>query len=115
MGLQPWIVPQAQAIARRFGLRVTAGWGEHPPHARRSDHRWGGAVDLVGPVEAMNRCTLWADRYAADPYRPGAVFRWVGGPARDASGPEPGHADHVHLSWYRTGPGTTIFDTPDFR
>lgn len=115
MGLQPWIVPQVRAIAQRFGLVVTAGWGIHPPHARRSDHRWGGACDLAGPMAAMVDCTLWADRYTADPYRSGRIFRWVGGPAPDASGIEAGHGDHVHLSWYRYGPATSIFDTPEFR
>jgi hypothetical protein len=115
MGLQPWIVPQAKAIAAQFGLRVTEGWGDHPPHARRSDHRWGGAIDLVGAMPAMVACNVWANRFQAEPWRPGKVFRWVGGPARDASGVEPGHADHVHLSWYRYGPATSVFDTPLFR
>ena len=62
----------------------------------------------------MIACTFWADEYCADPYRPGAVFRWVGGPAPDASGIEEGHLDHVHLSWYREGPGTSIFTTKEF-
>ena len=62
----------------------------------------------------MVDCTLWADRYTGAAYRPGMVFRWVGGPARDASGVKPGHLDYVHLSWYREGPGTSIFATPDF-
>lgn len=114
MGLQPWLVPQVKAICARFGLTVSAGWGGHPPHAPRSDHGWGGACDLAGLPEAMVACTLWADRYRADPYREGMVFRWVGGPAPDSSGVEPGHADHVHLSWYRMGPATTIFSTPEF-
>ena len=61
----------------------------------------------------MVACNLWADRYRADPYRPGAVFRWVGGPAPDEDGPEEGHLDHVHLSWYRFGPATSVFDTPE--
>lgn len=114
MGLRPWIVPQARAIAARFALTVTAGWGTHPPHAHRSDHRWGGAVDLVGSREAMIACTLWADALCADPFASAKVFRWVGGPADDAGGVEPGHGDHVHLSWYRTGPPTTVFGTPGF-
>ena len=62
----------------------------------------------------MIACNLWADRYCADPHRSGAVFRWVGGPAKDANGPEEGHLDHVHLSWFREGPGTSIFTTPEF-
>ena len=114
LGLQPWIVPQVRAICDRFGLRATEGWAVGPPHAPRSDHAWGGACDLAGPIRAMVACTVWANRYCSDPYRPGMVFRWVGGPARDASGVEPGHADHVHLSWYRMGPPTTIFGTPEF-
>jgi len=113
-GLQPWIVPQARTIAERFGLEAIAGWGTHPPHAPRSDHRWGGAVDLAGPRGRMVECTLWADGLCADPHRPGSVFRWVGGPAHDASGVEPGHANHVHLSWYRYGPATSVFGTPGF-
>lgn len=113
-GLQPWIVPQAKAICERFGLRASAGHGGSPPHARRSDHCWGGAVDLAGPLEALVACNLWADRYRADPHREGAVFRWVGGPAADADGPEAGHLDHVHLSWFRSGPATSVFDTPEF-
>jgi hypothetical protein len=113
-GLQPWIVPQVQAICEDFGLQVTAGFGGHPPHAEHSDHGWGGGVDLAGPMPAMEACNLWADRYCADPHKPGMVFRWVGGPAKDSTGVEPGHTDHVHLSWYRTGPPTTIFDTLEF-
>jgi hypothetical protein len=114
-GLQPWIAPQAKAICAHFGLQVTAGFGGHPPHDEHSDHGWGGAVDLAGPPQAMIDCNLWADRYRADPHRPRMIFRWVGGPAHDADGPEPGHLNHVHLSWYRLGPATSIFDTPEFR
>jgi hypothetical protein len=114
MGLQPWIVPQAKAICEHFGLEVTAGFGGHPPHAEHSDHGWGGAVDLGGPMKKMVACNLWADRHCADPFRRGMIFRWVGGPAKDSSGVEPGHKDHVHLSWNRSGPATTIFDTPEF-
>lgn len=114
LGLQPWIAPQARAICDRFGLRLSAGWGRHPPHARRSDHRWGGACDLVGARAALVACTLWADGLRADPWCRGAVFRWVGGPAPDADGPEPGHLDHVHLSWFREGPATTVFGTAGF-
>jgi hypothetical protein len=115
MGLQPWIVPQAKAVCAHFGLEVTAGFGGHPPHAVGSDHGWGGAVDLAGPMPKMVACNLWADSHCADPFRPGRIFRWVGGPAKDSTGVEPGHKDHVHLSWYRTGPPTTIFATPEFR
>ncbi len=114
LGLQPWIAPQVRAICDRFELRLRAGWGGHPPHARRSDHRWGGACDLVGARAAMVACTLWADGLRADPWHPGAVFRWVGGPAGDADGPEPGHHRHLHLSWFREGPATTVFGTPGF-
>ena len=113
-GLQPWIAPQVRALAAHFALDVVAGWGGSPPHATRSDHRWGGAVDLGGPAYRLESCNFWADRYAADPYRAGAVFRWVGGPARDSSGAEPGHATHVHLSWFRNGPATSVFDTLEF-
>lgn len=109
MGLRPWIVPQAIGVCATFGLEVSAGWGTHPPHAPRSDHRWGGAVDLVGPGSRLVRCNQWAEGVRADPWRAGAVFRWVGGPARDASGREPGHGDHVHLSWFRFGPPTSVF------
>ena len=109
MGLRPWVVPQAIGVCTRFGLAVSAGWGTHPPHAPRSDHRWGGAVDLVGPRSRLIRCNEWAEGVRADPWQAGAVFRWVGGPAHDASGPEPGHGDHVHLSWYRFGPPTSVF------
>ena len=112
-GLQPWIVPQVQAICAHFGLQVTAGFGGHPPHAVGSDHGWGGGVDLAGPMDAMVACNLWADRYCSDPHRPGMVFRWVGGPAKDSNGIEIGHTDHVHLSWYREGPATTVFDTAE--
>lgn len=104
MGLQPWIVPQAIGLATRFGLTVTAGWGTHPPHVARSDHRWGGAVDLVGSRARMVECNLWADGVV------GRIFRWVGGPARDVGGVEPGHTDHVHVSWFRYGPATSVFD-----
>jgi hypothetical protein len=113
-GLQPWIVPQVKAICERFGLTVSAGWSNDTVHATRSDHKWGGAVDLVGPKKAMADCTFWADEYTSGVYRPGLVFRWVGGPAKDASGVEPGHLDHVHLSWFREGPGTSIFTTQEF-
>jgi hypothetical protein len=113
-GLQPWIVPQVEAICDHFGLQVTAGFGGHPPHAVHSDHGWGGGVDLAGPMDAMVKCNLWADRHVADPHRPGSIFRWVGGPAKDSTGVEPGHQNHVHLSWYRTGPATSVFDTPEF-
>jgi hypothetical protein len=115
LGLQPWIVPQVRAVADRFGLTPTTGWATGPPHARRSDHAWGGACDLTGPRRRLVACNRWADRYRADPYRPGMVFRWVGGPASDANGPEPGHPTHVHLSWYRLGPATSVFDTSEFR
>lgn len=114
-GLQPWIVPQVQAICERFGLRVTAGWSDDTAHKPRSDHKWGGAVDLAGSAESMVACTFWADEYTNAVYKPGMVFRWVGGPAPDASGIEAGHLDHVHLSWYREGPGTSIFTTKEFR
>jgi hypothetical protein len=114
MGLQPWVVPQVKAICEHFGLQVTSGFGGHPPHAVGSDHGWGGGVDLAGPMEKMVACNLWADRYCADPHRKGMVFRWVGGPAKDSNGVEAGHTDHVHLSWYRGGPATSIFDTPEF-
>jgi hypothetical protein len=115
LGLQPWIVPQVRALSDRFGLTPTTGWASGHPHAARSDHRWGGACDFAGPGRRLVACNLWADRYRADPYRPGMVFRWVGGPASDAGGREPGHAGHVHLSWYRLGPATSIFETPEFR
>jgi hypothetical protein len=114
MGLRPWIVPQAKAICEHFSLEVTAGFGGHPPHAVHSDHGWGGAVDLAGSKQKMVACNLWADRHCADPFTRGMIFRWVGGPAKDSTGVEPGHKDHVHL-WYRAGPPTTIFDTPEFR
>jgi hypothetical protein len=113
-GLQPWIVPQVKAICERFGVTVSAGWSDDTVHATRSDHKWGGAVDLVGRKKAMVDCTLWADEYTSGVYRPGLVFRWVGGPAKDVSGIEPGHLDHVHLSWFREGPGTSIFTTREF-
>jgi Putative peptidoglycan binding domain len=115
MGLQPWIVPQAKAICTHFGLQLTAGFGGHPPHAEHSDHGWGGAIDLGGSMKQMIACNLWADRYCADPFKSGAIFRWVGGPAKDSTGVEPHHENHVHLSWYRGGPATTIFETPEFR
>ena len=114
MGLQPWIVPQVKAICAHFGLQVTAGFGGHPPHAEHSDHGWGGGVDLAGPMDKMVACNFWADGLCSDPHKPGMVFRWVGGPAKDATGVEEGHLDHVHLSWYREGPPTTIFGTPEF-
>jgi hypothetical protein len=114
-GLQRWIVPQVKAICERFNLRVTAGWSDDTVHATRSDHKWGGAVDLVGSADDMIACTFWADEYTSLIYKPGMVFRWVGGPAVDASGVEPGHLDHVHLSWFREGPGTSIFITREFR
>lgn len=114
LGLQPWIAPQVRALCDRFGLRVSAGWGGHPPHAVRSDHRWGGGCDLTGERRAVVACNLWADGLRADPWREGAVFRWVGGPAADAGGPEPDHLDHVHLSWFRAGPATTVFGAPGF-
>jgi hypothetical protein len=113
-GLQPWIVPQVEAICEHFNLSVSAGYGGHPPHAEYSDHRWGGAVDLVGSLEDMDRCTLWADGLKSGWFRRGKVFRWVGGPAHDADGVEHGHGNHCHLSWYRLGPATTIFGTPGF-
>jgi hypothetical protein len=113
-GLQPWIEPQVEAICAHFHLSVTAGWGGTPPHAAYSDHKWGGAVDLAGAMEDMIACTLWADGLKSGFYRHGKVFRWVGGPAHDADGVEHGHGNHVHLSWFRLGPATTIFGTPRF-
>lgn len=113
-GLQPWIVPQVEAICHRFGLTVTAGHGGHPPHARYSDHAWGGAVDLAGSLDSMVKCTFWADGLASGFYRNGKVFRWVGGPAHDGNGIEHGHYSHVHLSWFRRGPATTVFGTAGF-
>lgn len=107
-GIQPSLVPQVEAICAEFDLTVTAGWGGHPPHAFRSDHRVCLAVDLAGSLENMQRCNLWADGLR------GHTFRWVGGPAHDADGVEPGHYNHVHLSWYRTKP-TTIFGTSLFK
>lgn len=107
-GLQPALVPQVEAICAAFGLTVTAGYGGHPPHALNSDHRVGLAVDLAGSNTAMVNATLWADGLR------GHVFRWVGGPAHDADGVEPGHSDHVHLSWYRTRT-STIFGTSKFK
>lgn len=114
-GLQPWIAPQVEAICKEFNLHVTDGYGGHPPHALFSDHRWGGGVDLAGAYDDMVRCTLWADGLKSGFYRRGKVFRWVGGPAHDADGVEHGHGNHVHLSWFRLGPATTIFGTPRFR
>lgn len=104
MGLQPWIVPQVIGLCVRFELICAAGWGTHPPHVARSDHRWGGAADLVGPFARMVECNLWADRVV------GRILRWVGGPALDSGGVEPGHGDHVHLSWFRDRPATNVFD-----
>jgi len=106
-GLQPWIVPQAQAICHHFGLTLTAGYGGHPPHAYYSDHRWGGAIDIAGPLENMIRACFWGDSLCSGFYRSGAVFRWVGGPAHDRNGIEAGHYNHTHLSWFRMGPATT--------
>lgn len=114
-GLQAWIAPQVEAICKEFDLVVTDGWGGTPPHASFSDHKWGGGVDLAGSHENMVRCTLWADGLKAPFWRRGKVFRWVGGPAHDADGVEHGHDNHVHLSWFRFGPATTIFGTPRFR
>lgn len=113
-GLQSWIVPQVDEIVHKFGFTRVLGWGTHPPHGSYSDHRWGGGVDLVGPYQAMVDCTFWADGLCSGFYRRGAVFRWVGGPAHDGNGVEPGHYNHVHLSWYRRGPATTVFGTPGF-
>ena len=107
-GLQPWIVPQVEAICKEFGLSVSDGYGGTPPHASRSDHKWGGAVDLAGPLENMRRCNEWADGLR------GHTFRWVGGPAHDADGVEHGHGDHVHLSW-KFWVATTIFGTSRFK
>lgn len=107
-GIQPALVPQVAAICEEFGLVVTDGYGGHPPHAFRSDHRVGLAVDLAGSLAAMQACNLWADALR------GTVFRWVGGPAHDADGVEHGHSNHVHLSWYRSRP-TSIFGTARFR
>ena len=114
-GLQLWVIPQVKAICQRFNLKVAVGWSNDTAHKPRSDHKWGGAVDLVGSAKDMIDCTFWADEYTALVYKPGMVFRWVGGPASDASGIEAGHLDHVHLSWYREGPGTSIFTTKEFR
>lgn len=114
-GLQPWIVPQVEVLCKHFGLSVTSGHGGHPPHAPYSDHAWSGAVDLAGPYQHMVDITFWADQYMSGFYRPGKVFRWVGGPAHDANGVEPGHYNHFHGSWYRLGPATSIFNTPRFR
>lgn len=114
-GLQPWIVPQVKAICQRFNLKVTAGWSDDTNHKPRSDHKWGGGVDLAGSADDMIACTFWADEYTSAAQKPGMVFRWVGGPAQDESGVEAGHLDHVHLSWYREGPGTSIFTTKEFR
>jgi hypothetical protein len=113
-GLQPWIAPQVDTICEHFGLQVSAGFGGHPPHDEHSDHGWGGAVDLAGAMSGMVACNLWADRYCSDPFRKGMVFRWVGGPAKDSNGVESGHTDHVHVSWYRSGPATTVFDLLEF-
>ena len=70
-GLQPWLVPQVKAICERFKLTVTAGWSDDTAHATRSDHRWGGAVDLVGSAKDMIACTFWADEYTSAVYKPG--------------------------------------------
>jgi len=106
-GLQHWIAPQVRAICKHFDLRLTDGYGGHPPHAYYSDHRWGGACDLAGTYQNMVKATLWGDSLCSGYYREGKVFRWVGGPAHDANGVEPGHYNHVHLSWYRLGPATS--------
>ena len=65
-------------------------------------------------VELKHLLKLWGklDRHCADPFRRGIIFRWSEGPAKDSSGIEPWHKDHVHLAWYRSGPATPIFDTP---
>jgi hypothetical protein len=102
-GLQPWIVPQVEALSLHFALQVTAGWGESPPHVRHSDHGWGGAVDLAGARYAMDSCARWAARYTAEPPRHGSVFRYSAD-----------EGTHVHLSWYRLGPATSVFDTAEF-
>ena len=114
-GLQPWIVPQVKAICAKFNLTVAVGWSDDTVHKPRSDHKWGGAVDLAGAGGRHDRVHALGRRVqVADPYRPGVVFRWVGGPAPDADGVEAGHLDHVHLSWFREGPGTSIFTTKEF-
>ena len=103
LGLQPWIVPQARALALHFALTITEGWGSSPPHVRRSDHRWGGALDLAGLRYRMISCATWAERYAAEPYRRGAVFRYAAF-----------ERNHVHVSWFRAGPATSVFATAEF-
>ena len=113
-GLQPWIVPQVQAICAKFNLTVAVGWSNDTVHKLRSDHKWGGAVDLAGAASDRIACTFWADDYKSLVYGPGMVLRWVGGPAKHADGVEAGHLDHVHLSWYREGPGTSILTTKEF-
>jgi hypothetical protein len=104
-GLQPWIVPQVKAICARFELTVEEGWSA-TGHSTRSDHKWGGAVDLAGKAKNLKACVKWAEQYAAETYKPGMVFRAVDGPADGL--------DYVHLSWYREGPGTSVFTTKEF-
>jgi hypothetical protein len=108
-GLQPWIVPQVKAALKEFVLTLTAGYGGHPPHAPGSDHMWGGAADMAGPYDHMVAATFYGDYLVSR-----GILRWVGGPAHDSSGVEPGHGNHVHWSWFNTR-ATTIFGTPRFK
>ena len=61
----------------------------------------------------MIACTLLADEYKSPVYRPGMVFRWVGGPAPDADGVEAATSTTCTFV-VPEGPGTSIFATKEF-
>lgn len=86
-----------QQIADAFGMRVSshrrsASRNAAVGGARRSDHLWGGAIDLSGTPEQMRAVAEWASAYTG----PGGPFRIVLHPGNDRS-----HDDHVHISWHR--------------
>lgn len=85
----------ASQIARHFGLSVTSH--KRSPErnaavngAKDSDHLWGGGVDFAGPKENMDRLASWARGQTGG-----------SGPLRIVLWQQPGHHDHVHLSWKR--------------
>lgn len=79
-------------IERAFNVRIssherTASRNSAVGGAKNSDHLWGGALDLVGAQDDLDRLAEWA--------KGNPMFRWVGWQVA-------GHFDHAHLSFNKT-------------
>ena len=101
-GALPGLAALARAVRDKFGLGVTSGLrpGSVTTSGNRSDHAWGGAVDLSNGflTPAMKNAAVWMARMAGFVYRPGVT---AGGPIKQLIYETPaygGHEDHIHVA-----------------